>query len=462
MLVQFRALLARLHFYAGLFVAPFIIIAALSGALYALAPTLEKFVYQDQISATETATPRPLGTQLEAALDYAPNLEVTEVWPAVESTVATRVLFADPSLPDGLQRVVFVDPADASVNGDLTSYSGLGELPLRSWISGLHRGLHLGPVGELYSELAASWLFVLAVSGLFLWWRKVRATRSAPRGAMLRGLPARAGSRQKTMSLHATIGTWLLVIILGIAATGLTWSTYAGGNIGSLVSAMNWRSDQLETSLSGSGAAADAHAEHEAHTSDSNDEHPGSHDDHSMRSAAAGQATGVVEVARQAGLDGPLRIIAPADDDTAWTVSQRWGPWVFSSDSIAVSGTDGQIVDRQDFHDLSLYSKLSSWGTYLHMGIMFGLPLQIALAATALGIVALAVTGYRMWWTRRPTRGGLPARLGATAGLAWPVYLIAAGAALTVGLLMPVFGISLAGLVVVDLVVSLRAARTRP
>ena len=51
---------------------------------------------------------------------------------------------------------------------------------------------------------------------------------------------------------------------------------------------------------------------------------------------------------------------------------------------------------------------------------------------------------------------------GATAGLAWPVYLIAAGAALTVGLFMPVFGISLAGLVVVDLVVSLRAARTRP
>lgn len=39
--------------------------------------------------------------------------------------------------------------------------------------------------------------------------------------------------------------------------------------------------------------------------------------------------------------------------------------------------------------------------------------------------------------------------------------VIAAGAALTVGLFMPVFGISLAGLVV-DLVVSLRAARTRP
>ena len=39
------------------------------------------------------------------------------------------------------------DAATGDVRGDLSSHSGLGELPLRSWISSLHRDLHLGPPG---------------------------------------------------------------------------------------------------------------------------------------------------------------------------------------------------------------------------------------------------------------------------------------------------------------------------
>lgn len=160
-------------------------------------------------------------------------------------------------------------PATGAVNGDLTSYSGVGELPLRSWISRLHRDLHLGTPGEIYSELAASWLLVLALSGLFLWWSKVRATRESHRAAMLRGLPGRRSSRQKVVSLHATVRTWLVVVMLGIATTGLTWSTFAGGNIDSVVTSMNWLSDPPQTSLASARATpAGAHAEHRADADD--------------------------------------------------------------------------------------------------------------------------------------------------------------------------------------------------
>lgn len=470
---QFRALVARLHFYAGLFVAPFIVIAAVSGALYALSPTLEKVVYQEQINATDAPATVSLDQQIEAARANQPGLELAEVWPADEPGVATRVLFADESLEDGVLRAVFVDPATGAVNGDLTSYSGIGELPLRSWISGLHRDLHLGTPGEIYSELAASWLFVLALSGLYLWWRKVRTTRAARRAAMLRGLPGRPGSRQKLVSLHATAGTWLVVVMLGIATTGLTWSTFTGGNIDSVVTAMNWRSEPLQTSLATDIATpAGAHAEHPAAAeggATGGADRQGRHISPDQHLMPADQAPVVFAAARHAGLDGPLRMTAPADADTTWTVSQLWGPWVFSSDSVAVSGDDGHMVDALRFEDLSLYSKLSSWGIYLHMGIMFGLPLQIALAASALGIAALAVTGYRMWWKRRPTSGGAPARLGRTTGHAWPVYAIATAIALGIGMFMPLLGISVAIFVVVDLVVSLRAtvagrptARTSP
>ena len=50
---QLGAILTRVHFYAGLFVAPFLLIVALSGALYAMSPTLERLVYTDQLTALD-------------------------------------------------------------------------------------------------------------------------------------------------------------------------------------------------------------------------------------------------------------------------------------------------------------------------------------------------------------------------------------------------------------------------
>lgn len=446
---QLGAILTRVHFYAGLFVAPFLLIAALSGALYALSPTLERLVYAEQLTAPPAPTALPLDQQIGAAQSQFPELEVVQIWPSDEPGTTTRILFADPALDDGLNRAVFVDPATGDVRGDLSSYSGLGELPLRSWISSLHRDLHLGPPGELYSELAASWLLVLGLSGVVMWWRKVRSTRhgrAATGRALLRGLPARPGSRQKTTSLHATLGTWFAVAILGIAVTGLTWSALAGANVDAVVEKMNWRSDPLQTSLvDGAATDGDEHAEHLGHSSEG-----------AAFEVPVDQAPVVLAAARQAGLQGPLQLVPPADPHTAWSVSERWVPWTFRSDAVAVDGANGQVVDHLDFRDLSLYSKLSSWGIYLHMGILFGLPLQIALAATALTIVALTVFGYRMWWKRRPTRGGLPAGLGAVTGHRWPAYLIAGVIAVTVGLFLPLLGASLAVLVVVDLALSLR------
>lgn len=445
---QLGAILARVHFYAGVFVAPFLIIAALSGALYAVAPTLEKVVHHDQITAPPSSTVLPLEQQTAAAQAQFPDLDVVQIWPADHPGTATRILFADDSLEDGLERAVFVDPGTATVQGDLSSYSGLGELPVRSWISSLHRDLHLGPPGEVYSELAASWLLILALTGVVLWWRKVRSTRRGKTSTMssfLRGIPARPGSRQKVMSLHATLGTWLTIALLGIAMTGLTWSTFAGANIDTVVDKMDWRSAPLQTSLAENAPAAGGHSDHQGHTPTA-----------AAFQVPVAQAPEVLAVARQAGLDGPVRLFPPADADTAWHVSERWVPWTFSSDSIAIDGATGRVVDTQDFDDLSLYSKLSSWGIYLHMGILFGLPLQIALAATALTVVALAVLGYRMWWKRRPTRGGVSTAPGRLTGHHWKAYLIAVALAVAIGAFLPLLGISLAVFFAIDLALTAR------
>lgn len=251
---------------------------------------------------------------------------------------------------------VFVDPASATVVGEERTYSGLGELPVRRWLSGLHQQLHLGEPGELYAELAASWLWVLALGGLYLWWRRVSAARRRDPGTRTRLWRAArapkgdAGRRRRSLNLHAVLGVWLIVAMLGLAATGITWSQKAGANVDAVVSALDWKAPKVDATLP--------------------PESPGA-----GQAASPVQADRVIATARAEGLTGPLVLRPPTEAGEGWRVSERWVEWRTASDSIVVDGVDGSVASRQPFAELPFFSKLSSWGIYLHMGVMFGLPL---------------------------------------------------------------------------------------
>ena len=129
--------LHRLHFYAGLMVGPFLRVAAISSAFYALAPTVEKVVYADLLTVDAAPHSVSVGEQVEAAAATSPGSSVAQIWPAH-------------------------DP------------------------------------GELYAELAASWVWVLALGGLYLWWRRVSAARRrdpGTRNRLWRAAPGSAGRR---------------------------------------------------------------------------------------------------------------------------------------------------------------------------------------------------------------------------------------------------------------------------
>ena len=444
------ALTRRIHFYAGLFIAPFIFIAALSGALYAIAPTLENLVYKDVLTVSAPdggdATEVPLASQIKAAQNSHPDMDVAQVWPSSKADEPTRVLLIDESLADNSElRSIFVDPYTGSVMGDEPSYSGLGELPLRHWISATHKNLHLGEVGELYSEIAASWLWVVALGGLFLWWRMARKRA-------LTGLENKSGRRRKVLNLHGVAGTWLLVGMLGLSATGITWSVFAGGNVDRTITWLGGKAEPIETSLVAQpeAAEADPHAEH----------------NHSGAAAAGGltpaqisdQAATVLDTARAEGLTGQLRLFVPEDTDHAWQASERWVPWRLTSDAVSVNGETGEVVDRLPFSELPLFSKLTQWGIYIHMGIMFGLALQITLALVALGICAMVVMGYIMWWRRRPTKNGI-AGVPGRADLTCTDWVIIAAVGIPVGLFLPLLGLSFAAMLVAD---RLLARRRKP
>src|SRR5699024_3437687 len=172
-----------------------ILIAALSGGLYALSPQLEKIVYADELTASSSGPALPLAEQIEAAnAVVGDDGTLSAVRPAPEPGTTTRVMYSEPDLGESESRAIFIDPASAEVRGDLTVYGTSGSLPLRTWIDQLHRGLHLGDVGRLYSELAASWLGIVAAAGLVLWALRARRTRKV--GPMLRPSRKHTGLRR--------------------------------------------------------------------------------------------------------------------------------------------------------------------------------------------------------------------------------------------------------------------------
>lgn len=185
-----RPLLLRMHFYAGLLVAPLIFLAAATGLLYAVSWQAESIIYSDELTVARVGeSALPLSAQVDAAMDAAPEGAVVSVWPAPDTEATTRVIMESPGLPEGETLTVFVDPYTAEVRGQLATVGDA--LPLRAWLSEFHSSLQLGEFGRNYSELAASWMWVVALGGLALWIGR-RRKRKAQLVLPERGPPATA------------------------------------------------------------------------------------------------------------------------------------------------------------------------------------------------------------------------------------------------------------------------------
>ncbi|WP_305781661.1 PepSY domain-containing protein [Nocardia miyunensis] len=469
------ALAMRLHFYAGVFVGPFILIAALTGALYSISPTVESIVNRGLLHVDSSGPARPLADQVAAATAQEPKLVLAAVDPAQHARDTTRVLFSDPLLGESEKRAVFVDPVTAKPVGASVVYGSTGALPLRTWIDQLHRNLHLGQPGRLYSETAASWLWVVALAGLVVWMRRA--------GARYRGLRrltwpdlGRKG-RLRTMNWHAAVGVWVLVPLLFLSATGMTWSTYAGAHVDALRARLSWTTPSVSTALPGSGTKPGTTSSMPGMDMPGMDMPGMSMPGMDMSSGTSGgmqppstdriaQVDKVFAVARGHHVDGPVEITIPAADHTAFVVKERRISGVLTQDAIAVDGVTGDVTDTVRYADWPLMAKLANWGIALHMGMMFGLANQLLLLLTMIALITVVVRGYLMWWRRRPQRTprfpfGTPPRRGVLREIHPAILAGLLVIAAAIGWFAPMLGITLLGFLIIDIAIgAVRHLRT--
>jgi uncharacterized iron-regulated membrane protein len=448
----------RWHFYAGLFVMPFLVVLAVTGTLYCFQPQLEPLLYPHRM----VVEPRDVARLSEDVLLAKARRALPVGAVATTAHISSRpdrsaeFIFR---LPDGDKQSIYLNPYDGAVLGTLSVERRFMQVDRM-----IHRKLLLGKPGELLMELVGCWTLVMIGTGVALWWPRAGTPLRAallPRFS-LRGRPL-------WKSMHAALGIWLAVGALAFVVTGLPWTGSWGKQFKALATSAglgsppgSWGSLALQSRLPGEpvkpGMTQAAHASHPSHApnSDGMDDMPGMTMD-DMPLPQVPWAVGAVPVpqspdigssswtlgqvvAQMRALDiaDDYDIALPASASAVYTVSY------FPADpklerTIYIDQYSGAILKDIRYGDYGAVAKAVSYGTSLHMGRYFGLTNQIICALLSTGLATLAATGCVMWWKRRPARTlGAPAReLAITPMRGWKLGLV------ILGVIFPLMGITI-------------------
>lgn len=420
----------RWHLYAGLIVAPFLIILAITGALYIFPDEIEGMAYGDMFHASGGKA-LPVEAQEAAVRAHHPDAVITRY--ALPNT-PDRPAEISFNLPDGKALTAFVDPATAAYKGETPMSSRLMTI-----VSHIHGELLAGPIGDNIVELAASWSFILLVTGAFLWWpRKERNY-----GTFKPNLAA--NPRKIWRELHSVLSLYHAPIIAFLILTGLPWAGFWGiqlANLGTIIPAAapspNFHSAPPLTVIDAT-ADIDPHAAHRL----KNDKDipwavrmaPQPH----VESHAGTSLPHLMHIASIHGVDKPgLRLILPQGDNEP--VIMSFVPEKAEGQrTIYVHPNTGAVIQNIGWQDYSPLAKAVEFGVMVHLGKQFGLINKLVLVIACLGLVATIVFGVLSWWKRRPKgKTGAP-----------PVpdsYVPATGvlvAAALLGLLFPLAGLSM-------------------
>ena len=440
-----RNLLWRIHLWAALIASPFAVVACLTGLLYAFTPQIEKAMYGRLDRVTVAAHRLPLDDAVAAARRAAPPGSVLQsVVPAHGPADSVRVAFLPSAAPaghaghgapaavssaakappavlrpnfgiPGRATVVYVDPYTAQVTGVLPEAERFA-----NWARRLHSSLLQGDSWRWMIELAASWLMVMLLTGIFLWWPANDQSALPARGAT-----GRTAWRQ----WHAFLGIALSLISLAILTTGLTWSRVAGSQI-------RWARD----------AAGQAPPRIPATFKSTVPDGGRMMGWEQARQAVAAQSPDVV-----------TQIMPPAGPTGVWRANQleKTGQPTSSFD-LLLDAYSGAPLYRSGWAEQTAFGKATAIGIPFHRG-EYGLWNQALLVLFGSGVLFSLISGWTMFF-KRWKRGqaifppSMPGAWRHARLWSWPV-----GAVLM--LAMPLLAASAVPVALVEAVAAWRAGR---
>lgn len=146
--INFYNLAWRWHFYAGLFVAPFMILLAITGIIYLFKPQLDPLLYRELMVVEAGHHRQGADTMLAEVRKAYPEGHVGQYLPPLDAERSAQFVVHDA----GRELNVFVDPYSGKVLGVQD-----GKQNLQAIARALHGELMVGTIGDRLVELAAGW-----------------------------------------------------------------------------------------------------------------------------------------------------------------------------------------------------------------------------------------------------------------------------------------------------------------
>ena len=274
----------------------------------------------------------------------------------------------------------------------------------------------------------------MILTGWYLWLQKRRTLK-----AML--IPDDDTNLKKKRAffhtIHATLGSWISILLLFFCISGMAWAGVWGERIvqaWSQFPAGKWGVAPMPISID--------HSQHHAAMSESAPEphvhgatpviapthgnvlSAGNTKDvpwvlESTPMPLSGTTKGengitpnvpimidtVDRFAREMGIIGRYQLNLPQGDEGVWTISQDSMSYDMKSPTadrtIHIDRYSGKVLADIHFDDYNAFGKFMAAGAALHMGTL-GLWSVLANVLFCISVIAICMSGYVMWWQRRP------------------------------------------------------------
>ncbi|MDC8003055.1 PepSY domain-containing protein [Aureisphaera galaxeae] len=203
------------HFIAGLISLPFIIILSVTGVIYLFKADYEAPRQQhikEVVVSGESISFQEQWAIANANMPKKPNAMVV----STAENQATQFVSGRFSHKNSL----YVNPFNGEVTGAISAKDGL-----MYKVRKLHGELLMGKFGTKIVELIASWMIVLILTGIYVWW--------PARGWKLKGFfvpRTKEGKRTFFRDLHSITGFWISILLLMVLGGGFPWTDVVGEN----------------------------------------------------------------------------------------------------------------------------------------------------------------------------------------------------------------------------------------
>ncbi len=433
----------RWHFYAGIIFAPFLIILAFSGSVYLFKPQIEGYLYKDMLTLREVGTTKMTPESIiEKTIKAYPDTAVSSITLEDNPKSSYKVSASR----NGSSTIMYINPYTGNVLGMMNS-----DKTFTAFFKKMHSELVIGgTLANRLVELAACWAIIMLLTGLFLWWPRNKA---AIWGTVLPRL-SKPGSRLFWRDLHAVPAFWISLVLLNIIAGGLPWSGILGVQIDKLANSTNTNTPPFAYSFG-------AKPESVTVAKDIAEDLPWAAENLPVPASAVGgyipiSINDIVAIADQNDVLKPYTITMPMEETGVFTVSTAHDK-PGKNATLHMDQYSGAVLTDVRFSDYGIMAKAISYGITFHEGKLFGFTNQLLGLIACIGLILVAVSSYVMWRKRKPDgKLGAPAKPKSSKVTIGVLIIM-----LVCGALMPLVGLSILVVLVLDLFILRRIKSLR-